>query len=73
MRVDPTSNLRLNAESIFYYQVGEIKRSYNASRKPELLPYGYLVGDTTDIVIALKTSDAQVGNLKFFIISYKMP
>merc|ERR1712016_140561 len=56
MRVDPTSNLGLNAESIGHYQVGEISRT-NMSRKPELLPYGYLVGDATDIMISLKKSE----------------
>lgn len=56
MRVDPTSNLGLSADSIGYYQVGEIKRS-NISRKPELLPYGYLVGETTDIMVHLRKSD----------------
>ena len=59
MRVDPTSNLGLNAESIGYYQVGEIKRTH-MSRKPELLPYGYLVGDATDIMISLKKCDANI-------------
>ena len=59
MRVDPTSNLGLNAESIGHYQVGEISRT-NMSRKPELLPYGYLVGDATDIMISLKKADANI-------------
>ena len=58
MRVDPTSNLGLNAESIGHYQVGEVKRT-SISRKPELLPYGYLVGDATDIVISLRKSDTK--------------
>ena len=49
----------LNAESIGYYQVGEIKRT-NMTRKPELLPYGYLVGDATDIMISLKKCDANI-------------
>ena len=57
MRVDPTSNLGLNAESIGFYQVGEIRRNSNFARKPELLPYGYLVGDATDIVLVLKQSE----------------
>lgn len=64
MRVDPTSNLGLNAESIGYYQAGEIKRTSMAARKPELLPYGYLVGDATDIVVSLKRSpDGNSNNL----------
>ena len=62
MRVDPTSNLGLNADSIGFYQVGEIKR-HSSSRKPELLPYGYLVGDTTDIMICLRKSDANLESL----------
>ena len=62
MRVDPTSNLGLSADSIAFYQAGEIKR-HNNSRKPELLPYGYLVGDTTDIMISLRKSDANLDGL----------
>ncbi len=57
MRVDPTSNLGLSADSIAAYQVGsEVTRSSKSSRKPELLPYGYLVGDNTDITIVLRSS-----------------
>ena len=64
MRVDPTSNLGLSADSIGFYQVGEIKRHTNSNaRKPELLPYGYLVGDTTDIMICLRKSDATLESL----------
>ena len=70
MRVDPTSNLGLNAESIAYYQVGEIKRA-NQTRKPELLPYGYLVGDATDIVICLKRSNSEVDALAFETLTPK--
>ena len=55
MRVDPVSNLGLNADSISNYEVGEIFRT-STSRKPEFLPYGYLVGDTTNIKVNLKRS-----------------
>ncbi|XP_063244116.1 protein sickie isoform X2 [Bacillus rossius redtenbacheri] len=53
LHVDPASNLGLNAESIWSYHVGEVVR-YKESPAPELLPCGYIVGDTQHIYICLK-------------------
>lgn len=53
LRVDPVSNLGLSAESVYSYHVGEVSR-YKDSEVPELLPYGYLVGDTQQIRLSLK-------------------
>jgi len=55
IRVDPVTNLGLGSESIQYYEVGEVSRCVNLPN-PELLPYGYLVGDVNSIVIVLKNS-----------------
>ena len=53
LRIDPSSSLGLNGESILCYNVGEIIRSKNEDL-PELLPCGYLVGDSTNITLTLK-------------------
>ncbi|XP_042895687.1 neuron navigator 2 isoform X6 [Parasteatoda tepidariorum] len=53
LRVDPVSNLGLSAESLVNYQVGEIIRSKEADA-PELLPCGYIVGDSMHVKLVLK-------------------
>lgn len=53
LRVDPVTNLGLSAESVFSYHIAEIIRTKDAEL-PELLPIGYLVGDTMQIGICLK-------------------
>lgn len=52
-RIDQSTNLGLTADSIHSFIVGEVCRARD-SPLPELLPYGYLVGDTTNIKILLK-------------------
>ncbi|XP_064600573.1 neuron navigator 2-like isoform X4 [Liolophura sinensis] len=65
LRVDPVTNLGLNAESVYSYHVGEITRTKDAET-PELLPVGYLVGDTMQIGICLKgTHQNSVDSLAF--------
>ncbi|GFW93032.1 hypothetical protein TNCV_4209671 [Trichonephila clavipes] len=65
LRVDPVSNLGLNAESIVNYHVGEIVRAKDADA-PELLPCGYIVGDNMHIRLALKgTKQHSVDALAF--------
>lgn len=49
------TNLGLSAESVFSYHIAEIIRTKDAEL-PELLPIGYLVGDTMQIGICLKGS-----------------
>lgn len=53
MRVDPVSNLGLSADSLWSYHIGEVVR-YKDSAPPELLPCGYLVGNSNNIVVCLK-------------------
>ncbi|MCL4128649.1 UNVERIFIED_CONTAM: hypothetical protein GTU68_041748, partial [Idotea baltica] len=53
LRVDPSSNLGINSESIVTYHLGEVTRGRNA-QPPELLPCGYLVGEVTNVRINLK-------------------
>ncbi|KAG8200466.1 hypothetical protein JTE90_000546 [Oedothorax gibbosus] len=53
LKVDPVSNLGLNADSLVCYHVGEIVRAKDAD-VPELLPCGYVVGDNMHIRLVLK-------------------
>ena len=53
LRVDPVTHMGLTAESVYSYMLGEITRTKD-SDVPELLPIGYLVGDTQNIDICLK-------------------
>ncbi|XP_029016150.1 neuron navigator 3 isoform X2 [Betta splendens] len=52
-RVDPLSSLGLSSDSIVCYRMGEVIRSHT-SEVPELLPCGYLVGDSNVIKVNLK-------------------
>lgn len=54
--VDPVSQLGLSSDSVEGYNIGEIHRhsSKSAAHTPELLPCGYLVGDSNTISIQLK-------------------
>jgi hypothetical protein len=47
------ANLGLASDSLLRYEVGEISRTVH-DRNPELLPYGYLIGDVNSIRIVLK-------------------
>ncbi|KAK7905161.1 hypothetical protein WMY93_017768 [Mugilogobius chulae] len=52
-RVDPSSSLGLSSDSIVCYRMGDVVRSHS-SEIPELLPCGYLVGDSNVIQVNLK-------------------
>ncbi|XP_074661110.1 uncharacterized protein LOC141913823 isoform X4 [Tubulanus polymorphus] len=66
LRVDPTSCLGLNSESVFGYHIGEIVRTKDVKEVPELLPCGYLVGENMHIKIVLKgTYQMSVDSLAF--------
>lgn len=53
--VDPMTQLGLSSDSVQGYNIGEIHRpSGGAAPTPELLPCGYLVGDSNTISIQLK-------------------
>ncbi|KAK8775049.1 hypothetical protein V5799_010418 [Amblyomma americanum] len=53
LRVDPASNLGLSSESILCYHIDDIVRSKEAEL-PELLPCGYLVGETLKIQVVVR-------------------
>lgn len=54
--VDPMTQLGLSSDSVEGYNIGEIHRPSGggAAHTPELLPCGYLVGDSNTINIQLK-------------------
>lgn len=58
--MDPVSQLGLSSDSVEGYNIGEIHRPSNlsAAHTPELLPCGYLVGDSNTINIQLKGTNA---------------
>ncbi|KAM9861342.1 neuron navigator 2 [Aulostomus maculatus] len=66
--VDPMSQLGLSSDSVEGYNIGDIHRpsSPSAAHTPELLPCGYLVGDSNTINIQLKgVSSDSVDSLVF--------
>ncbi|XP_077375551.1 neuron navigator 2 isoform X4 [Festucalex cinctus] len=66
--VDPVSQLGLSTDSVEGYNIGDIHRprSPSAAHTPELLPCGYLVGDSNTINIQLKgVSSDSVDSLVF--------
>ncbi|XP_074521795.1 neuron navigator 2 isoform X1 [Halichoeres trimaculatus] len=66
--VDPVSQLGLSSDSVEGYNIGEIHRPSipSAAQTPELLPCGYLVGDSNTINIQLKgVSSENVDSLVF--------
>ncbi|KAK9542412.1 hypothetical protein VZT92_000277 [Zoarces viviparus] len=66
--VDPVSQLGLSSDSVEGYNIGDIHRPSipKAAQTPELLPCGYLVGDSNTINIRLKgVSSKNVDSLVF--------
>ncbi|KAL1006994.1 hypothetical protein UPYG_G00080320 [Umbra pygmaea] len=66
--VDPVSQLGLTCDSVEGYNIGDVHRHSNAgaAHTPELLPCGYLVGDSDTINIQLKgVSSGSVDSLVF--------
>lgn len=57
--MDPVSQLGLSSDSVEGYNIGDIHRPSvpKAAHSPELLPCGYLVGDSNTINIRLKGAD----------------
>ncbi|XP_069760931.1 neuron navigator 2 isoform X2 [Narcine bancroftii] len=53
IHVDPVSQLGLNSDSVLGYSIGDIIRINNVDT-PELLPCGYLVGESNTITMSLK-------------------
>lgn len=48
--------LGLSLDSIDSYYVGDMLRAKDSTQNPDLLPYGYLVGNHDGIMIMLKNS-----------------
>ncbi|KAM3876676.1 neuron navigator 2 [Diretmus argenteus] len=66
--VDPVTQLGLTSDSVEGYNIGDIHRLSNpgSAHTPELLPCGYLVGDSNTINIQLKgVSSDSVDSLVF--------
>ncbi|KAG7156793.1 Neuron navigator 2-like [Homarus americanus] len=55
-RVDPVSALGLDPDSVLCYRVEDVVRSSDLPR-PELLPYGYCVGDVDALHVWLKDGE----------------
>uniref|UniRef100_W5L0I1 Neuron navigator 2 n=1 Tax=Astyanax mexicanus TaxID=7994 RepID=W5L0I1_ASTMX len=53
IHVDPLTQLGLNSDSVFSYSIGDVHRTEKTD-SPELLPCGYLVGDSNTISVRLK-------------------
>ncbi|XP_051975880.1 neuron navigator 2 [Xyrauchen texanus] len=51
--VDPVTQLGLNTDSVMGYSIGDVHRTSDADT-PELLPCGYLVGESDTISVQLK-------------------
>ncbi|KAG1938164.1 neuron navigator [Pimephales promelas] len=63
--VDPVTHLGLNTDSVMEYSIGDIHRASDADT-PELLPCGYLVGESDTISVKLKDlSDGSLDSLAF--------
>lgn len=72
-RVDAAGNLGLSTESIASYHLGEAKRAYSI-RLPDLLPYGYIIGNVDTLYICLRgVSNVALDNLiiKNMVLRYK--
>uniref|UniRef100_UPI00398F3504 neuron navigator 3 n=1 Tax=Pristiophorus japonicus TaxID=55135 RepID=UPI00398F3504 len=52
-RLDPTTSLGLSSDSVVSYNIGDVVRAGNLEL-PELLPCGYLVGESNVITVNLK-------------------
>ncbi|XP_077449829.1 neuron navigator 3 isoform X5 [Stigmatopora argus] len=64
-RVDPVTSLGLSSDSIICYRMGDVVRAHS-SQVPELLPCGYLVGESNVIKVNLKgVKDGSIDNLVF--------
>ncbi|XP_046890284.1 neuron navigator 2 isoform X2 [Hypomesus transpacificus] len=53
INVDPAGQLGLGSDSVLGYSIGEVQRT-SGTDTPELLPCGYLVGESDTITVSLK-------------------
>ena len=64
-KIDPSRSLCLNKCSIEKYFIGDIMRKLNDTKLPDLLPFGYLVGNDRKIKIILKDDHTHLDALSF--------
>uniref|UniRef100_A0A8C2G652 Neuron navigator 2b n=1 Tax=Cyprinus carpio TaxID=7962 RepID=A0A8C2G652_CYPCA len=62
--IDPITQLGLNTDSVMEYSIGDIHRASDADT-PELLPCGYLVGESDTISVKLKGMIIALDSLAF--------
>lgn len=69
--VDPLSQLGLSSDSVEGYNIGEIHRPSlaRAAHTPELLPCGYLVGDSNIINIQLRGTSTSYSPTYYSLLS----
>lgn len=67
MYVDPVTQLGLNTDSVTGYSIGDVRRTSDADI-PELLPCGYLVGESDTISVQLKGTCIAFVCLQFVVV-----
>ncbi|XP_066447788.1 neuron navigator 3 isoform X8 [Eleutherodactylus coqui] len=68
-RVDPASSLGLTSDAITSYSIGDVVRSNN-TEVPEMLPCGYLVGDS---IITVNLKGVEENSLDSFVFDTLIP
>jgi hypothetical protein len=70
-KIDPNKSLCLSKYSIEKYFIGDIVRKLNDTKLPDLLPFGYLVGDKCKVRIVLKDDYSNLDSLTFETLTPK--
>lgn len=70
-KIDPNNSLCLSKNSIEKYFIGDTVRKLNDTKVPDLLPFGYLVGDSCKVKIVLKDDYANLDSLTFETLTPK--
>ena len=70
-KIDPNNSLCLTKHSIEKYFIGDIVRTLNDPKVPDLLPFGYLVGDNRHVKIVLKDDSKNLDSLAFETLTPK--
>lgn len=64
-KLDPSQSMGLNKDSIDRYYIGEIVRKINDTKFPDMLPFGYLIGNACTIRIILKDDNENLDSLSY--------
>lgn len=64
-KIDPSKTTGLDKNSIDKYIIGDFVRKINDNKYPDLLPFGYLVGNNCNIKIILKDNLTSLDLLSF--------